>query len=176
MWISWHLAWGSPWTTPVQEIEFSIEVLPGTAPISKAPYCMASIELAKLKKQIQKLLNKGLIWPSVPPWGTLVLLIKKKDGSQRLCIDYRELNHVTVKNKYPLPWIDDLFDQLRGATVFSMLDLSFGYNQVRVKAEDYLRLLFGRDVDISSSMLCHSESPMLLRYSWTWWIASLLHT
>ena len=101
-----------PGLPPVQEIEFSIEVLPGTAPISKAPCCMASIELAELKKQIQKLLDKGLIRPNASSWGALVLLVKKKDGSQRLCIDYRELNQFTVKNKHPLPQIDDLFDQL----------------------------------------------------------------
>ena len=86
-----------PELPPVREIEFSIEIMPGTAPISKAPYRMASMELAELKKQIQDLLDKGLIRPSASPWGAPVLLVKKKDGSQRLCIDYRELNHVTVK-------------------------------------------------------------------------------
>ena len=103
---------------------------------------MASIELAKLKKQIQELLDKGLIWSSASPWGAPVLLVKKKDSSQWLCIDYRELNHVTVKNKYPLPRIDDLFDQLGRAIVFSKLDLCSGYHQVRVKAEDISKTSF----------------------------------
>jgi len=97
---------------------------------------MASVELAELKKQIQELLDKGLIRPSASPWGAPILLVKKKDGSQRLYINYRELNQVTVKNKYPLPRIDDLFDQLGGATIFSTLDLCSGYHQVWVKAED----------------------------------------
>ena len=101
-----------PRLPPTREIEFRIEVLPRIAPISKASYRMASIELAELKKKIQELLYKGLIRPSASPWGALVLLVKKKGGIQRLCIDYRELNHVTVKNKYPLPRIDDLLDQL----------------------------------------------------------------
>ena len=91
----------------------------GTAPISKAPYRMALVELEEVKKQIQDLLSKGFIRPSTSLWGAPVLLAKKKDGSQKLCIDYRELNKVTIKNKYPLPRIDDLFDQLCGATVFS---------------------------------------------------------
>ena len=114
--------------------EFTIEVLPGTAPVSKAPYRMAPIELAEVKKQIQELL--GFIRPSTSPWGAPVLLAKKKDGTQRLCIDYRELNKVTIKNKYPLPRIDDLFDQLCGATIFSRLDLRSGYHQLKVKASD----------------------------------------
>ena len=105
-------SWGSPWTTPVREIEFSIEDLPETTPIFKALYRMTSVELVELKKQIKELLDKGLIRPSASPWGAPVLLVKKKDGSQRLCIDYWELNHITVKNKHLLLQIDDLFDQL----------------------------------------------------------------
>ena len=92
-----------PGLPPDREIEVSIELLPGTTPISNAPYRMAPPELAELKKQLQELLDKGLIRPSVSPWGAPVLFDKKKDGSLRLCIDYRELNRVTVKNKYPLP-------------------------------------------------------------------------
>ena len=95
---------------PNHEIEFSINLLPGTAPISKAPYRMAPIELKELKEQLVELLDKGFISPSASPWGAPVLFVKKKDGSLRLCIDYRELNRVTIKNKYPLPRIDDLFD------------------------------------------------------------------
>ena len=108
---------------PAREIEFTIELLPGTSPISKAPYRMAPAELAELRKQLQELLDKGFIRPSVSPWGAPVLFVKKKDGSLRLCIDYRKLNQVTVKNRYPLPRIDDLFDQLRDASVFSKIDL-----------------------------------------------------
>jgi len=97
-----------PGLPPEREIEFAIELLPQTAPISKAPYRMGLVELTELKTQLQELLDKGLIQPSVSPWGDPVLFVKKKDGSLRLCIDYRELNRVTVKNKYPLPRIDDL--------------------------------------------------------------------
>ena len=113
---------------PDREIEFSIDLLPGTAPISKAPYRMAPTELKELKEQLVELLDKGFILPSASPWGALVLFVKKKDGSMRLCIDYRELNRVTIKNKYPLPHIDDLFDQLQGAQVFSKIDLRSGYH------------------------------------------------
>ena len=108
-----------PGLPPTCDVEFCIEVLPGTAPISRAPYRMAPVELADLKDQVQELLDKGLVRPSSSPWGAPVLLVKKKDGSRRLCIDYRELNSVTIKNRYPLPRIDDLFDQLGGASVFS---------------------------------------------------------
>ena len=93
-----------------REIEFSIDLLPGTSPISKAPYRMALTELKELKEQLQELLEKGFIRPSAAPWGAPVLFMKKKDGTMRLCINYRELNQVTVRNKYPLPRIDDLFD------------------------------------------------------------------
>ncbi|KAL0534031.1 hypothetical protein IC582_028308 [Cucumis melo] len=112
-----------PGLPPPKEIDFAIELEPGTTSISRAPYKMAPAELKELKIQLQELLDKGFIRPSVSPWGTLVLFVKKKDGSMRLCIDYRELNKVTVKNRYPLPKIDDLFDQLQGATVFSKIDL-----------------------------------------------------
>ncbi|XP_073119181.1 uncharacterized protein [Henckelia pumila] len=101
---------------PDREVEFSINLVPGTVPISKAPYRLAPTKMKELKEQIQELLNKGFIRPSISPWGAPVLFVKKKDGSLRLCIDYRELNGVTVKNKYPLPRIEDLFDQLQGAS------------------------------------------------------------
>ncbi|KAL4022764.1 hypothetical protein IC575_016509 [Cucumis melo] len=122
-----------PGLPPHKEIEFAIELEPGTVPISRAPYRMTPAKLKELKVQLQGLLYKGFIRPSVSPWGVPVLFIKKKDGSMRLCIDYRELNKVTVKNKYPLPRIDDLFDQLQGATVFSKIDLRSGYHQLRIK-------------------------------------------
>ncbi|KAL0536771.1 hypothetical protein IC582_025732 [Cucumis melo] len=122
-----------PGLPPHRVIEFSIELEPGTVPISRAPYRMAPAELKELKVQLQELLDKGFIRPSVSPYGGPILFVKKKDGSMRLCIDYRELNKVTVKNKYPLPRIDDLFDQLKGATVFSKIDLRSGYHQLRIK-------------------------------------------
>ncbi|KAL0537344.1 hypothetical protein IC582_026322 [Cucumis melo] len=124
------------------EIEFAIKLEPGTIPISRAPYRMAPAELKKLKVQLQKLLDKGFIRPSVSPWSALVLFVKKKDGSMRLCIDYRELNKITVKNKYPLPRIDDLFDQLQGATVFSKNDHRSGYHQLRIKDSDVPKIAF----------------------------------
>ncbi|KAL5734645.1 hypothetical protein ACOSP7_032506 [Xanthoceras sorbifolium] len=102
-----------PGLPPQREVEFVIDVVPGTSPVSIAPYRMTPAELKELKIQLQELLDKGFIRPSVSPWGAPVLFVKKKDGSLRLCIDYRQLNKLTVKNKYPLPRIDDLFDQLR---------------------------------------------------------------
>ncbi|KAL5765941.1 hypothetical protein ACOSP7_016558 [Xanthoceras sorbifolium] len=99
-----------PGLPPQREVEFVIDVVPGMSLVSIAPYRMAPAELKELKIQLQELLDKGFITPSVSPWGAPVLFVKKKDGSLRLCIDYRQLNKLTVKNKYPLPRIDDLFD------------------------------------------------------------------
>ncbi|CAH9101779.1 unnamed protein product [Cuscuta epithymum] len=127
---------------PSREIEFEIELLPGTAPISRAPYRMAPAELQELHKQLQELLEKGFIRPSYSPWGAPVLFVKKKDGTMRLCIDYRELNKVTIKNRYPLPRIDDLFDQLKGAVIFSKIDLRSGYHQLRIKEGDIPKTAF----------------------------------
>jgi hypothetical protein len=118
---------------PDQEIEFTIDMMLGTQPIHKAPYRMAPSKLKKLKKQLEDLVDRGFISPSISPWGALVLFVIKKDGSLRLCIDYHELNRVTIKNKYPLPRIDDLFDQLKEATVFSKIELRSGYHQLKVK-------------------------------------------
>ena len=101
-----------PGLPPDREVEFRIHLIPGTAPIAKAPYRLAPTEMLELKKQLDELLSKGFIQPSSSPWGAPVLFVKKKDGSMRMCIDYRELNKVTIKNRYPLPRIDDLFDQL----------------------------------------------------------------
>ena len=109
-------------------MEFSIELEPGSMPILKAPYRMAPAELQELKKQLQELLHKGFIWPSHSPWGAPILFVKKKDGSLWMYIDYRELNKVIVKNKYPLPRIDDLFDQLKGAALFCKRDVRSGYH------------------------------------------------
>ncbi|KAL0560425.1 hypothetical protein IC582_000830 [Cucumis melo] len=114
---------------PLREINFAIELEPSTTLIPRASYRTApAAELKELKVQLQELLDKGFIRPSVSPWGAPVLFVKKKDGSMRLCIDYRELNKVTVKNRYPLLRIDDLFDQLQRATVFSKIDLHSGYH------------------------------------------------
>ncbi|CAH9111660.1 unnamed protein product [Cuscuta europaea] len=124
-----------PGLPPDREIEFVIEVEPGTKPISIPPYRMAPAELNELKTQLQELLDNGFIRPSHSPWGAPVLFVKKKDGTLRMCIDYRHLNKVTIKNRYPLPRIDDLFDQLRGATVFSKIDLRSGYHQLKIKAQ-----------------------------------------
>ncbi|XP_042451745.1 uncharacterized protein LOC122036457 [Zingiber officinale] len=127
---------------PTREVEFGIQLVPGTTPVSKAPYRLAPTEMKELKGQLQELLDKGFIRPSVSPWGAPVLFVRKKDGTMRLCIDYRELNRVTVKNKYPLPRIDDLFDQLQGATVFSKIYLRSGYHQMKVKEEDVHKTAF----------------------------------
>jgi hypothetical protein len=121
---------------PQREVEFGIECVPDINPILKAPYRMASLEFKELKEQLQGLLDKGFIRPSISPWGVSVLFIKKKDRSIRMCIDYRKLNKVTIKNRYPLPRIDDLLDQLQGARVFSLVDLRSSYHQVRVKEEE----------------------------------------
>ena len=112
-----------PELPPRREIDFSIDLLPRSTPISKAPCRMSLSELTELKIQLQELLDKEYIRPSVSPWGAPVLFVKKKDDTLRLCIDYRQLNKMTIKNKYPLPRINDLFDQVGGAKIFSNLDL-----------------------------------------------------
>jgi hypothetical protein len=115
-----------------RDIEFVIELKPETAPIYKTPFRMTTPELAELKEHIRELLEKGFIRPSSSPWGALVIFVPKKDGTQRLCMNYRALNEVTIKNKYPLPRTNDLFDQLHGACVFSMIDFRSGYHQLKV--------------------------------------------
>ena len=118
---------------PLQrEIEFVIDVVPNTTLASITPYRMDPVELKELKLQLQELLEKGFNRPSVSPWGVPMLFVKKKDGTLRLCVDYRQLNKMTVKNKYPLPRIDDLFNQLKGASVFLNIDLRSRYHQLRV--------------------------------------------
>jgi hypothetical protein len=130
-----------PGMPPDRDIEFAIELQPGTAPISKRPYRMPPAELAKLKQQLQELLDKGFIRPSTSPWGCPALFVKK-DESLRLCVDYRPLNAVTIKNKYPLPRIDVLFDQLVGAKVFSKIDLRSSYHQIKIRASDIPKTTF----------------------------------
>jgi hypothetical protein len=119
-----------------------IELKPGNAPIYKTPFRMTTPELAKLKEHIKELLEKGFICPSSSPWGAPVIFVLKKDGTQRLCVDYRALNEVTVKNKYLLPRIDDLFDQLHGVCVFSKIDLRLGYHQLKVRECDIPKTTF----------------------------------
>ena len=131
-----------PGSPPHREIEFAIDVVPGATPTSITPYRMAPLELKELKLQLQELLEKEFIRPSVSPWGAPVLFVKKKYGTLRLCIDYRQLNKLTVKNKYLLPIIDDLFDQLKGASIFSKIDLRSGYHQLRIKDADVHKTVF----------------------------------
>nr|GFB15569.1 putative reverse transcriptase domain-containing protein [Tanacetum cinerariifolium] len=117
---------------PTRPVEFQIDLVPGTAPVAWAPYRLAPSEMKELVEQLKELSEKGFIRPSSSPWGALVMFVKKKDGSFRMCIDYRELNKLTVKNRYPLPRIDDLFDQLQGSSIYSKIDLRSGYHQLRV--------------------------------------------
>ena len=131
-----------PGLPPEREIEFTVELVPGTLPFAQTPYRMAPAELRELKRQLEELLEKGYIRPSFSPWGSPVLFVRKKDGSLRLCIDYRKLNQVTIKNRYPLPRIDDLFDQLQSAHVFSKIDLRSGYYQLRIRDSDIERTAF----------------------------------
>ncbi|XP_058727417.1 uncharacterized protein LOC131598861 [Vicia villosa] len=127
---------------PKREVEFSIDLVPGTAPVSISLYRMSPAELRELKSQLEDLLAKLFIRPSVSPWRAPVLLVKKKDGSMRLCIEYCHLNKVTIKNKYHLPRIDDLLDQLKVACVFSKIDLRSGYHQIWVKSSNVSKKTF----------------------------------
>ncbi|GJU79555.1 putative reverse transcriptase domain-containing protein [Tanacetum coccineum] len=125
-----------PGLPPARPVEFQIDLIPGAAPVARAPYRLAPSEMKELSEQLQELSDKGFIRPSSSPWGAPVLFVKKKDGSFRMCIDYRELNKLTVKNRYPLPRIDDLFDQLQGSSIYSKIDLRSGYHQLRVREQD----------------------------------------
>jgi hypothetical protein len=127
---------------PERAIEFKIELQSGTTPIANASYKISPLELVELKVQLQGLLDKGFIRPSSSPWGCLALFISKKDKDLRLCVDYRPLNVVTIKKKYPLPCIDILFDQLAGAQVFSKIDLRSGYHQIKIHAKDIPKAAF----------------------------------
>jgi hypothetical protein len=128
-----------PGMPPERKVEFAIELILGTAPIFKRAYRVSGPELVELKKQIDELLEKGYIRPSTSPWAAPVLFVEKKDGMKRMCIDYRALNEVTVKNKYPLPRIEDLFDQLRSQCVLkdrSEVRLPSAQNPTRRYTED----------------------------------------
>ncbi|GJZ61922.1 putative reverse transcriptase domain-containing protein [Tanacetum coccineum] len=131
-----------PVLPPTRQVEFQIDLVPGVAPVARAPYRLAPSEMKELSEQLQELSDKGFIRPSSSPWGAPVLFVKKKDGSFRKCIDYRELNKLTIKNRYPLPRIDDLFDQLQGSSVYSKIDLRSGYHQLRVREEDIPKTAF----------------------------------
>jgi hypothetical protein len=131
-----------PGLPPDRDVEFVIELKPDTAPISRRAYRMPPKELAELKIQLQELLDKGFIQPSSSPWGCPAIFVKKKDKTLRLCVDYRPLNEVTIKNKYPLPRIDLLFDQLAGTKVFSKIDLRSGYHQIKIRPEDIPKTAF----------------------------------
>ncbi|GJV94537.1 putative reverse transcriptase domain-containing protein [Tanacetum coccineum] len=126
-----------PGIPPTRQVEFQIDLVPGAAPVARAPYRLAPSEMKELAKQLQELYDKGFIRHNSSPWEAPILFVKKKDGSFRMCIDYRELNKLTIKNRYPLPRIDDLFDQLQGSSVYSKIDLQSGYHQLRVR-EKYI--------------------------------------
>nr|GEX38312.1 retrotransposon protein, putative, Ty3-gypsy subclass [Tanacetum cinerariifolium] len=131
-----------PGLPPVRQVEFQIDLIPGATPVARAPYRLATSELQELLNQLQELADRSFIRPSTSPWGAFVLFVKKKDGSFRMCIDYRELNKLTVKNHYPLLRIDDLFHQLQGSSVYSKIDPRLGYHQLRVRDEDIPKTAF----------------------------------
>ncbi|GJS60510.1 putative reverse transcriptase domain-containing protein [Tanacetum coccineum] len=131
-----------PGLPPARPVEFQIDLIPGAAHVARAPYRLAPSKMKELSEQLQELSDKGFIRPSSSPWGAPVLFVKKKDGSFRMCIDYRELNKLTVKNRYPLPRIDDLFDQLQGSSIYSKIDLRSGYHQLRVREQDIPKMAF----------------------------------
>ncbi|GKD49532.1 putative reverse transcriptase domain-containing protein [Tanacetum coccineum] len=131
-----------PGLPPTRQVEFQIDLILGAAPVARAPYRLAPSEMKELSEQLKELSDKGFIRPSSSPWGAPVLFVKKKDGSFRMCIDYQELNKLTVKNRYPLPRIDDLFDQLQGSNVYFKIDLRSGYHQLRVRKEDIPKTAF----------------------------------
>nr|GFC73478.1 putative reverse transcriptase domain-containing protein [Tanacetum cinerariifolium] len=124
-----------PGLPPIRPVEFQIDLVPSAAPVARAPYRLAPFEMKALAEQLKELYDKGFIRPSSSPWGA-------PDGSFRMCIDYQEINKLTVKNRYPLPRIDDLFDQLQRTSVYSKIDLRLGYHQLRVREEDIPRTAF----------------------------------
>ncbi|GKE78996.1 putative reverse transcriptase domain-containing protein, partial [Tanacetum coccineum] len=131
-----------PGLPPVRQVEFKIDLIPGATPVARAHYKLAPSKMHELSNQLQELADRGFILQSTSPWGARVLFVKKKDGSFRMCIDYWELNKLTIKNRYPLSRIDDLFDQLQGASIYSKIDLRSGYHQLRVRGEDIPKTAF----------------------------------
>ncbi|GJR56034.1 putative reverse transcriptase domain-containing protein [Tanacetum coccineum] len=140
----------SSWLT----VEFQIDLIPGVAPVARAPYRLAPSEMKELSELLQELSDKGFIRPSSSPWGAPVLFVKKKDGSFRMCIDYCELNKLTVKNQYPLLRIDDLFDQLQGSSIYSKIDLRSGYHQLRVREQDIPKTAFRTRYSWTMNRVC----------------------
>ena len=131
-----------PGLPPSREIDHRIELVPGATPPSRPTYRLSAAELTELKKQLAELSAAGFIRPSKSPFGAPILFVKKKDGSMRMCVDYRALNNVTIKNSYPLPRVDELFDRLQGAKLFSKIDLRSGYHQIRIADEDVPKTAF----------------------------------
>ncbi|GJW55182.1 putative reverse transcriptase domain-containing protein [Tanacetum coccineum] len=131
-----------PGLPPTRQVEFHIELIPGAAPVARAPYRLAPAEMKELAEQLKELSDKGFIRTSSSPWGAPILFVQKKDGSFRMCIDYRELNKLTVKNCYPLPRIDDLFDQLQGSSIYLKINLRSGYHQLRIREVDIPKTAF----------------------------------
>jgi hypothetical protein len=127
---------------PKRELEFTIDLKPRNKPIARTTYRMSTPELQELKIQLKDLLYLGLIRPSVSPWGAPVIFVRKKDGSWRLCINYRQLNKATITNQYPLPRIDELFKQMKGGTIFSKIDLRSRYHQLQIKEEHIHKTTF----------------------------------
>nr|GEW85566.1 putative reverse transcriptase domain-containing protein [Tanacetum cinerariifolium] len=127
---------------PARQVEFQIDLIPEAVLVARAPYRLAPLEMQELSDQLYELADRGFIRPSTSPWGAPVIFFKNKDGSFRMCIDYQELNKLTVKNRYPLPRIDDLFDQLQGSSVYSKINLRSGYHQLRVRDEDIPKTSF----------------------------------
>ncbi|GKB90222.1 putative reverse transcriptase domain-containing protein [Tanacetum coccineum] len=131
-----------PGLPPIRQVEFQIDLILGEAPVARAPYRLALSEMQELSNQLQELADRGFIRPSTSPWRAPVLFVKYKDGSFRMCINYRELKKLTIKNRYLLPRIDDLFDELQGLSVYSKIDLRLGYHQLRVRDEDIPKTAF----------------------------------
>lgn len=131
-----------PRLPPKRDIDFTINLVPRVALVSKSPYRMSTLELMELKLQLHELMDNEYIRRTVSPWGAPMLFVKRKDGTLRLCIDYREVNKVTFKSKYPLPQINNLFDEMKGSTVFTNIDLRLGYNQVCITEEDIHKTSF----------------------------------
>jgi hypothetical protein len=171
---------------PDRDIEFAIELQPWTAPISKRPYRMPPAELAELKKQLQELFIQGVHSPKYLPWGCPALFVKRKDESLRLCVDYRPLNAVTIKNKYPLLRIDVLFDQMVGAKVFSKIDLRSGYHQIMIRASDIPKTAFSTRYGLYEYLVMSfglTNDPVYFMYlmnsvcqNWTnlWWSSLMI--
>ncbi|GKC40595.1 putative reverse transcriptase domain-containing protein [Tanacetum coccineum] len=151
-----------PGLPPARQVEFQIDLVPGAAPVARAPYRLAPAKMQELSTQLQELSDRGYIRPSSSPWGAPVLFVKKKSGTFRMCINYHELNKLTVKNRYPLPRIDDLFDQLPVSRVYSKIDLRSGYHKLRVREEDVPKKAFRLAMVITSSSRKEHERHLTL--------------